>query len=50
MHRVELHFHLLPAVDDGPVDMASSVELARMTVEDGTRLVTCTPHVRDTEL
>jgi len=50
VHRVELHFHLLPAVDDGPVDMASSVELARMTVEDGTRLVTCTPHVRDTEL
>ena len=48
--RVELHFHLLPGVDDGPGDMATSVELARLAVADGTRLITCTPHVRDAEL
>jgi protein-tyrosine phosphatase len=48
--RVELHFHLLPGVDDGPVDMETSIELARMTVADGTRVVTCTPHVRDTAI
>ena len=29
MNRAELHFHLLPGVDDGPEDMAESVELAR---------------------
>ena len=44
MERVELHFHLLPGVDDGPSDVAAAVELARAAVRDGTRLVTCTPH------
>jgi protein-tyrosine phosphatase len=44
MERVELHFHLLPGVDDGPADLASALDLARATVADGTRLVTCTPH------
>jgi protein-tyrosine phosphatase len=44
MGRVELHFHLLPAVDDGPPDLATALELAREAVRDGTRLVTCTPH------
>jgi protein-tyrosine phosphatase len=47
MHRAELHFHLLPDVDDGPVDLAEAIELARLTVADGTSLVTATPHVRD---
>src|SRR5918998_1371172 len=28
VQRAELHFHLLPGVDDGPVDMAESAELA----------------------
>ena len=44
MDRVELHFHLLPGVDDGPPDLGAAVELARAAVRDGTRLVTCTPH------
>jgi protein-tyrosine phosphatase len=44
MDRVELHFHLLPGVDDGPPDLATALELARAAVRDGTRLVTCTPH------
>ena len=47
VHRAELHFHLLPGVDDGPVDMEESVELGRLAVADGTSLVTVTPHVRD---
>jgi protein-tyrosine phosphatase len=45
--RAELHFHLLPDVDDGPVDMDEAVELARLAVADGTSLVTVTPHMRD---
>jgi protein-tyrosine phosphatase len=44
MERVELHFHLLPGVDDGPVDLASALDLARAAVADGTGLVVCTPH------
>jgi protein-tyrosine phosphatase len=47
VNRAELHFHLLPGVDDGPEDLAESVELARLAVADGTTLVTVTPHVRD---
>jgi protein-tyrosine phosphatase len=47
VQRAELHFHLLPGVDDGPVDLEEAVELARLTVADGTALVTVTPHVRD---
>lgn len=43
---VELHFHLLPAVDDGPSTMADSLELARLAVEQGTGTVVATPHVR----
>ena len=44
MERVELHFHLLPGVDDGPHDLAGALDLARAAVADGTGLVVCTPH------
>jgi protein-tyrosine phosphatase len=47
VQRAELHFHLLPGVDDGPDDLAEAVELARLAVADGTSLITVTPHVRD---
>jgi protein-tyrosine phosphatase len=43
---VDLHFHLLPGVDDGPATMADSLELARAAVKDGTGTVVATPHVR----
>jgi protein-tyrosine phosphatase len=48
--RTELHFHLLPAVDDGPADDAAAIELARLAVADGTGRVVTTPHVREVEL
>jgi protein-tyrosine phosphatase len=44
MERAELHFHLLPGVDDGPSDLATALDLAREAVADGTGLVVCTPH------
>jgi protein-tyrosine phosphatase len=47
VQRAELHFHLLPGVDDGPVDLDDAVALARLAVADGTSVVTVTPHVRD---
>jgi protein-tyrosine phosphatase len=47
LQRAELHFHLLPGVDDGPAELDEAVELARLAVADGTSLVTVTPHVRD---
>lgn len=45
MRFVELHFHLLPGVDDGPRTVDESVALAAAAVADGTRTVTVTPHV-----
>jgi protein-tyrosine phosphatase len=45
MNYVELHFHLLPSVDDGPSSLEESVELAMAAVADGTRTVVTTPHV-----
>ena len=48
--RTELHFHLLPGVDDGPVDDQEAIDLARLAVEDGTSCVVATPHVRLVEV
>lgn len=44
--RAEIHFHLLPGIDDGPQTMEESIELARLAVRDGTHTVVATPHVR----
>lgn len=44
--RTELHFHLLPGVDDGPRDEHAALDLAEAAVADGTRRVVTTPHVR----
>jgi protein-tyrosine phosphatase len=48
--RAELHFHILPGVDDGPRTVDEALELARMTVADGTGTVVATPHARDVEI
>jgi protein-tyrosine phosphatase len=42
---VDLHFHLLPGVDDGPADPATALALARAAVAGGTTVVVATPHV-----
>jgi protein-tyrosine phosphatase len=48
--QTELHFHLLPAVDDGPPDDPAAVALAMAAVKDGTARVVVTPHVRALDL
>jgi protein-tyrosine phosphatase len=47
MSAADVHFHILPGVDDGPSDIAESVELGRAAAADGTSTVVATPHVRD---
>jgi protein-tyrosine phosphatase len=42
----DVHFHLLPGLDDGPAQLSDSLELARAAVADGTSTVVATPHVR----
>ena len=43
---IELHFHALHGVDDGPETLEESVDLLRLAAADGTATVVVTPHVR----
>ena len=42
---IDLHCHILPGVDDGPLDLAGSIAMAREHVARGTTVVAATPHV-----
>lgn len=44
---IDLHAHVLPAVDDGPADLAGSLALLRAMASEGVRTVVATPHVSD---
>jgi len=48
--RTELHFHLLPGVDDGPDDLDEALDLARLAVADGTAAVVCTSHAHRVDI
>jgi protein-tyrosine phosphatase len=42
---IDLHCHMLPGIDDGAPDEASSLEMARIAVADGIETTACTPHI-----
>src|SRR5215212_2809950 len=42
---IDLHSHLLPAVDDGAPDLATALDMACMAVDDGITCMACTPHM-----
>jgi protein-tyrosine phosphatase len=42
---IDLHCHILPALDDGAADLAISLQMADAFVEDGVSAVACTPHI-----
>ena len=42
---IDLHAHILPALDDGPQSDAAAVALARAAVAHGTRAIATTSHV-----
>lgn len=44
---IDTHCHLLPAIDDGPQDVATAVAMARVAAEDGVATVMVTPHMRE---
>ena len=44
---IDIHTHILPGVDDGAMDMAEGLAMARMAYENGTRVLFLTPHDRD---
>jgi protein-tyrosine phosphatase len=45
MSYTEIHFHLLPGIDDGPSSIEESVALAAAAAAEGTRTIVATPHV-----
>ncbi len=44
---IDLHCHILPALDDGAFDLADGVAMARQAEHDGITVVCATPHIRD---
>ena len=42
--RVDLHCHLLPAVDDGAKHLDQALAMAKIAIEDGITDIICTPH------
>ncbi|MCC6222791.1 MAG: tyrosine protein phosphatase [Thermoleophilia bacterium] len=44
---IDLHCHILPRLDDGAGSLEESLEMAAAALEDGTRAIAGTPHVRD---
>jgi protein-tyrosine phosphatase len=43
---IDLHSHILPGIDDGAVDIADSIGMARQAHDDDIELVCATPHIR----
>jgi protein-tyrosine phosphatase len=43
---IDLHTHVLPALDDGPATLAGSVAVAEVAAHGGTRTLVATPHLR----
>ncbi|HET9718551.1 MAG TPA: CpsB/CapC family capsule biosynthesis tyrosine phosphatase [Solirubrobacteraceae bacterium] len=43
---VDIHTHLLPGIDDGPEELAGSLEMARSAVASGISRIAATPHLR----
>lgn len=42
---IDLHSHILPGIDDGARDLEMSLDMARIAVADGIRIMACTPHI-----
>ncbi len=41
---IDLHSHILPGIDDGAPNLEAAVEMARIAVESGVKIVVATPH------
>jgi protein-tyrosine phosphatase len=45
---IDLHCHILPAIDDGAESLDISLEMARIACADGITITACTPHILPT--
>jgi len=42
---IDLHCHMLPAIDDGAPDLTTALKMAQIAVQDGITHTACTPHI-----
>jgi protein-tyrosine phosphatase len=42
---IDLHCHILPGIDDGPVEMQTSIDMARIAADDGIKTIVAPPHI-----
>lgn len=47
---IDVHCHILPALDDGALDLDDSAAMAAQAAEDGIEVVCATPHIRPDHL
>ncbi len=43
---IDLHTHILPNIDDGPLKFEESLEMATMACDSGIELMVATPHIK----
>jgi protein-tyrosine phosphatase len=44
---IDVHCHILPAIDDGPSNISESLKMAEMAYRDGITTIVATPHIKD---
>jgi protein-tyrosine phosphatase len=44
---IDIHTHVLPALDDGPETIEESIELCKIAANDGIKTIVATPHSKD---
>ena len=42
---IDLHAHILPGLDDGAESLEESIEMSRISYQDGVRTIVATPHI-----
>lgn len=42
---IDIHTHILPAMDDGPKSWEDAIQMCRIAVDDGIKTIVLTPHI-----
>ena len=45
VEMIDLHSHLLPNLDDGPRTLEDSIQMCRISYQDGIKTIVATPHI-----